>query len=109
MESCNSHYLSHFAAFFIVARAKRSVVKSCLYFFFICKINFLVTENSIFWFFGLRFCFLVFFFLCKKKFFFSEKLIFLFFCLRFFFLVFFFFKVKKKKRASLIFLVIRKK
>ena len=28
-EFCNSHYLSHFAAFFIVARAKRSVVKSC--------------------------------------------------------------------------------
>ena len=25
---CNSHYLSHFAAFFIDARAKRSVVKS---------------------------------------------------------------------------------
>ena len=29
-EVCNSHYLSQFAAFFIVARAKRSVVKSCL-------------------------------------------------------------------------------
>ena len=28
---CDSHYLSHFAAFFIVARAKRSIVKSCLY------------------------------------------------------------------------------
>jgi hypothetical protein len=28
-EVCNSHYVSHFAAFFIVARAKRSVVKSC--------------------------------------------------------------------------------
>ena len=28
-EFCNSHYLSQFAAFFIVARAKRSVVKSC--------------------------------------------------------------------------------
>ena len=28
-EFCNSHYVSHFAAFFIVARAKRSVVKSC--------------------------------------------------------------------------------
>ena len=26
---CNSHYLSHFAAFFIDARAKRSVVESC--------------------------------------------------------------------------------
>ena len=31
-EFCNSHYVSHFAAFFIVARAKRSVVKSCLLF-----------------------------------------------------------------------------
>ena len=28
-EFCNSHYLSHFAAFFIDARAKRSVVESC--------------------------------------------------------------------------------
>ncbi|ORX48342.1 hypothetical protein BCR36DRAFT_79380 [Piromyces finnis] len=28
---CNSHYLSHFAAFFIVARTKRSIVKSCFY------------------------------------------------------------------------------
>ncbi len=26
---CNSHYVSHFAAFFIVARTKRSIVKSC--------------------------------------------------------------------------------
>ncbi len=32
-EVCNSHYLSQFAAFFIVARAKRSVVKSCLFVF----------------------------------------------------------------------------
>ena len=31
-EFCNSHYLSQFAAFFIVARAKRSVVKSCFSF-----------------------------------------------------------------------------
>ena len=31
-EFCNSHYVSHFAAFFIVARAKRSVVKSCFLF-----------------------------------------------------------------------------
>ena len=29
-EFCNSHYLSQFAAFFIDARAKRSVVKSCI-------------------------------------------------------------------------------
>ena len=28
---CNSHYFSHFAAFFIVARTKRSIVKSCFY------------------------------------------------------------------------------
>ena len=28
LEFCNSHYLSHFAAFFIDARTKRSVVKS---------------------------------------------------------------------------------
>ena len=27
--SCNSHYVSHFAAFFIVARAKISVVEGC--------------------------------------------------------------------------------
>src|SRR4051812_28208456 len=29
-EDCRSHYVSQFAAFFIVARAKRSIVKSCL-------------------------------------------------------------------------------
>ena len=28
-EFCNSHYVSHFAAFFIVARTKISVAKSC--------------------------------------------------------------------------------
>ena len=28
-EFCNSHYVSHFAAFFIVARAKISVAESC--------------------------------------------------------------------------------
>jgi len=27
---CNSHYVSHFAAFFIDARAKRSIAESCL-------------------------------------------------------------------------------
>jgi hypothetical protein len=31
-EFCNSHYLSHFAAFFIDARAKRSVAESCITF-----------------------------------------------------------------------------
>ena len=30
-EFCNSHYVSHFAAFFIVARAKLSVVEGCLW------------------------------------------------------------------------------
>ena len=30
---CNSHYLSHFAAFFIDARTKRSVVESFVLFF----------------------------------------------------------------------------
>ena len=29
---CKSHYVSHFTAFFIVARAKRSIVKSFGYF-----------------------------------------------------------------------------
>ena len=28
-EDCRSHHVSQFAAFFIVARAKRSIVKSC--------------------------------------------------------------------------------
>ena len=32
LKICNSHYLSHFAAFFIDARAKRSVVESCTFF-----------------------------------------------------------------------------
>ena len=38
-EFCNSHYVSHFAAFFIVARTKRSIVKSCFkkFFFFVIK------------------------------------------------------------------------
>ena len=30
LKICNSHYLSHFAAFFIDARAKRSVAESCI-------------------------------------------------------------------------------
>src|SRR6267378_4332027 len=34
LKICNSHYLSHFAAFFIDARAKRSVVESCISFFY---------------------------------------------------------------------------
>ena len=28
---CNSHYLSHFATFFIDTRAKRSTVNSCIF------------------------------------------------------------------------------
>lgn len=32
-EDCRSHNFSQFAAFFIVARAERSIVKSCLQFF----------------------------------------------------------------------------
>ena len=35
---CNSHYVSHFAALFISVRAKRSVVKSCVFFGF-CFFN----------------------------------------------------------------------
>ena len=31
LTSCNSHYVSHFAAFFIVARAKISVVEGCIW------------------------------------------------------------------------------
>ena len=31
-EFCNSHYVSHFAAFFIVARAKISIAESCFCF-----------------------------------------------------------------------------
>jgi hypothetical protein len=30
LEICNSHYLSQFAAFFIDARAKRSIAESCI-------------------------------------------------------------------------------
>ena len=33
---CKSHYVSHFTAFFIVARAQRSVVKSCICLHFVC-------------------------------------------------------------------------
>jgi len=32
---CNSHYLSHFATFFIDTRAKRSTVDSCVIFIFV--------------------------------------------------------------------------
>jgi hypothetical protein len=38
-EECRSHYVSQFAAFFIVARAKRSIVKSCLNVFYIAYIH----------------------------------------------------------------------
>jgi hypothetical protein len=36
---CNSHYVSHFAAFFIVAGAKRSIVKSCVFNYGFCLRN----------------------------------------------------------------------
>jgi hypothetical protein len=35
-EFCNSHYVSHFAAFFIGTRAKISIVKSCVIVWIIC-------------------------------------------------------------------------
>ena len=38
-EFCNSHYVSHFAAFFIVARAKISVVESCLWLYIATSSN----------------------------------------------------------------------
>jgi hypothetical protein len=34
-DMCNSHYVSHFAAFFIVQRAKISIVKNCVFYYFI--------------------------------------------------------------------------
>jgi hypothetical protein len=33
---CNSHYLSHFATFFIDTRAKRSTVDSCIFVILVC-------------------------------------------------------------------------
>jgi hypothetical protein len=39
---CNSHYVSQLAAFFIDARAKRSTVKSCSWFFYFVVSLFLV-------------------------------------------------------------------
>jgi hypothetical protein len=48
-EFCNSHYLSHFAAFFIDARAKRSVVESFDLFKIPLRIRF-DTKNTVeFW------------------------------------------------------------
>jgi hypothetical protein len=38
-EFCNSHYVSHFAAFFIVTRTKISVAKSCSRFVFRLKVT----------------------------------------------------------------------
>ena len=43
-ESCNSHYVSHFAALVIVARAKISVVKSRFYSFF--TFLYIVSKNA---------------------------------------------------------------
>lgn len=41
---CRSHYVSHFATFFIVMRAKISIVKSCL---FVLSYKFIIQENCI--------------------------------------------------------------
>jgi hypothetical protein len=38
-EFCNSHYVSHFAAFFIVARAKISIAESCITFFWMTSVQ----------------------------------------------------------------------
>ena len=38
-EFCNSHYLSQLATFFIDARAKRSTVKSCIWFLLVDQFN----------------------------------------------------------------------
>ena len=49
-EFCNSHYLSHFAAFFIDARAKRSVVESCIKFHLIIRLCILhYNVNGLWW------------------------------------------------------------
>ena len=43
---CNSHYVSHFAALFIVARTKRSIVKSCIRFTIKCCLYHSVLHNT---------------------------------------------------------------
>ena len=48
LKICNSHYLSHFAAFFIDARAKRSVVESCIWLLFL-KAKHTFYDLSILW------------------------------------------------------------
>ena len=59
-EFCNSHYVSHFAAFFIVTRAKISVVESCPLFVVACRresraaaLASAVFEFGVVWFWGL--------------------------------------------------------
>ena len=42
-EFCNSHYVSHFAAFFIVARTKISIAKSCI----LCYLRFKRTNELV--------------------------------------------------------------
>ena len=50
-EFCNSHYVSHFAAFFIVARAKISVAKSCfMYHWLLSLINKYQSIACLLWF-----------------------------------------------------------
>ena len=56
-EFCNSHYVSHFAAFFIVARTKISIVKSSFLHFILFFICFCIVSGSIF----------IFFFRKKRK------------------------------------------
>jgi hypothetical protein len=46
-EFCNSHYVSHFAAFFIVTRTKISVAKSCSEFRNVARVSILVRLKSI--------------------------------------------------------------
>ena len=47
-EFCNSHYVSHFAAFFIVVRAKISVVESCLWLDAVGKANIHIALDVVF-------------------------------------------------------------
>ena len=49
-EFCYSHFISHLAAFFIVARSKISIVKSCSFKFFVNrkKLKFTLSNNLVF-------------------------------------------------------------
>ena len=65
-EFCNSHYVSHFAAFFIVTRTKISIANSCLNF----VINQYQKEKKE----RILFFFWLFFFIHSKGFFLKDKL-----------------------------------